>query len=69
MIGGHLDVPVVTVSPEDAFEHFGFLGAFIGADAPASSASTRALLGWRPTHPGLVQDLEEGHYFQELSRR
>jgi nucleoside-diphosphate-sugar epimerase len=69
VIGRHLDVPVVAVSPEGAFEHFGFLGAFIGADVPASSASTRDLLGWQPTHPGLLEDLDEGHYFQELSVR
>ncbi len=67
VIGEHLDVPVLSISPEDAFEHFGFLGAFIGADAPASSAWTRELLGWQPTHPGLLDDLEGGHYFQRLS--
>ena len=69
VIGRHLDVPVLSVSPEDAFEHFGFLGAFIGTDAPASSAWTRELLGWQPTHPGLLDDLDEGHYFQQLSVR
>ena len=69
MIGRHLDVPVVAIVPEDAIEHFGFLGASIGADAPASSASSRDLLGWQPTHPGLIDDLDEGHYLQRLSAR
>lgn len=69
VIGRHLEVPVVSIAPEDAFEHFGFLGAFIGADAPASSGLTRDLLGWQPTRPGLIDDLDEGHYFQQLSVR
>jgi hypothetical protein len=54
---------VVSVSPADAAAHFGFLGAFFGIDSPASSALTRELLGWQPVHPGLIADLEEGHYF------
>jgi nucleoside-diphosphate-sugar epimerase len=63
-IGRQLDVPVVSVSPEDAGEHFTWLGGFLGLDAPASSAWTRELLGWEPTQPGLIEDLEEGHYFR-----
>jgi nucleoside-diphosphate-sugar epimerase len=62
VIGRHLDLPVVAVSPEDAGGHFGFLAAFLALDAPASSALTRELLGWGPTHPGLIEDLDEGHY-------
>ena len=69
VIGRHLDVPVVSIAPEDAFEHFGFLGALIGMDAPASSGLTRDQLGWQPTRPGLVDDLDEGHYFRQLSVR
>jgi nucleoside-diphosphate-sugar epimerase len=69
VIGRHLDVPMVSIAPEDAFEHFGFLGAFVGTDAPASSGLTRDLLGWQPTRPGLVHDLDEGHYFRQLSVR
>ena len=64
VIGRHLDVPVTAVAPEDAAEHFGWLGAFFAADIPASSAQTRARLGWEPAQPGLIADLEQGHYFQ-----
>ena len=39
------------------------LAGFLAADNPVSSALTRALLGWQPTHPGLVEDLDKGHYF------
>jgi nucleoside-diphosphate-sugar epimerase len=59
VIGRHLQVPVVAVAPE----HFGFLASFIAIDSPASSARTRDMLGWQPTHPGLIDDLDEGHYF------
>ncbi|MCO5969150.1 SDR family oxidoreductase [Actinoallomurus soli] len=67
VIGRHLDLPVVSIAPEDAGEHFGWLGAFIGADAPASSALTRELVGWQPTQPGLLDDLDKGHYFRAPS--
>jgi nucleoside-diphosphate-sugar epimerase len=63
VIGRHLNLPVVSISPEDAGEHFGWLGTFLTVDNPTSSALTRELLGWRPVHPALIQDLEEGHYF------
>ena len=63
VIGRHLDIPVVSIAPEDAAEHFGWLVMFLAADIPASSDLTRQLLGWRPTHPGLIEDLEQGHYF------
>jgi len=65
VIGRHLNVPVVSISPEDAGAHFGFLAAFLGVDSPASSALTRALLDWQPTHPGLIDDLDQGHYFND----
>ena len=64
IIGRHVDVPVVSVAPEDAPAHFTWLSRFIGIDSPASSASTRELLGWEPVGPGLVADLEAGHYFK-----
>jgi nucleoside-diphosphate-sugar epimerase len=64
VIGRHLDVPVVSVASEDAVDHFGWLGRFLGMDSHASSAITRQLLGWEPTHPHLIEDLELGHYFQ-----
>jgi nucleoside-diphosphate-sugar epimerase len=63
VIGRHLDLPVVSVSPDDAAGHFTWLGALIGLDSPASSARTRELLGWQPVEPGLIADLEKGHYF------
>jgi nucleoside-diphosphate-sugar epimerase len=65
VIGRHLNVPVVSVSPEDAGEHFTWLAGFLAVDAPASSAMTRELLDWQPTRPGLIADLDEGHYFQQ----
>jgi nucleoside-diphosphate-sugar epimerase len=67
VIGRHLDLPVVAVSPENAGEHFGFLAAFLTLDAPASSALTSELLGWEPTQPGLIEDLDAGHYFHSAT--
>jgi nucleoside-diphosphate-sugar epimerase len=64
VMGRHLGVPVASIAPEDAGEHFSWLGGFIGLDAPASSTYTRELLDWQPTQPGLIADLDEGHYFQ-----
>ncbi|WP_432045886.1 SDR family oxidoreductase [Streptomyces asiaticus] len=64
VIGRHLDVPVTSVAPEAAAEHFTWLGGFLGQDIPASNALTRELLDWRPTHPGLLEDLDKGHYFR-----
>jgi nucleoside-diphosphate-sugar epimerase len=64
VIGRHLNVPVTSITPEDAGEHFGFLGGLLGIDNRVSSALTRELLGWQPTHLGLIADLEEGHYFR-----
>jgi hypothetical protein len=45
-------VPVVSISPEEAVGHFGWVGGFLALDVPASSALTRELLGWDPVHPG-----------------
>lgn len=64
VIGRHLDVPVVSIAPEQAAEHFGWIGAFFALDIAASSTLTRELLGWTPTHPGLIEDLDAGHYFR-----
>ncbi len=63
VIGRHLDVPVVSVPAGEASGHFGFLAGFLAADNPVSSALTRELLGWQPVHPGLIEDLDKGHYF------
>ena len=65
VIGRHLDLPVVSISPEDAGGHFTWLAAFLAADSPASSTLTRELLGWHPTQPGLIDDLDKGHYFHK----
>jgi nucleoside-diphosphate-sugar epimerase len=62
-IGRSLGVPVVSIQSKDAMSHFGFLGPLVGLDGPASSAITQELLGWKPTGPGLLQDLAQGHYF------
>jgi nucleoside-diphosphate-sugar epimerase len=64
VIGRHLDVPVVSLSEEEAGEHFGWMSRFFGLDAPASSALTQERLGWSPVQPGLIADLEQGHYFE-----
>ena len=63
VIGRHLDLPVTAVAPGDAAGHFGWLGAFLAIDSPASGALTRELLGWQPVQPGLIDDLGKGHYF------
>ncbi|MEU6508954.1 SDR family oxidoreductase [Streptomyces sp. NPDC046942] len=63
VIGRHLGVPVTSVAPEAAAEHFGWMGGFVGLDAPVSSTLTRDLLDWQPAHPGLLDDLDKGHYF------
>jgi nucleoside-diphosphate-sugar epimerase len=63
-IGRGLTVPVTSISQEKAQEHFGFVGFFVGRDAPASSAQTRQKLGWNPTGPGLITDLENVRYLE-----
>jgi nucleoside-diphosphate-sugar epimerase len=63
-IGRGLGVPAVSIAAEQAGEHFGWLGGFFGADAPASSTATRAMLGWKPAQPGLIEDLDAGSYFR-----
>jgi nucleoside-diphosphate-sugar epimerase len=68
VIGRHLDIPVVTISPDDAAQHFTWLASFLALDSPASSKLTRELLGWQPTNPGLIDDLDMGHYFQGMTR-
>jgi nucleoside-diphosphate-sugar epimerase len=59
IIGSHLNVPVRSVSPEE----LGFLGVVLSSDMPASSKITQELLGWKPVRPGLIEDLDKGHYF------
>ena len=64
VIGRRLGVPVVSKSAEQAADHFGWLGRFFALDAPASSAHTQQVLGWRPREAGLLADLERGRYFE-----
>ncbi|WP_428829525.1 SDR family oxidoreductase [Paenibacillus durus] len=64
VIGRHLNLPVVSISREEADAHFGFLSAFVSADNPTSSAMTQERLGWQPVNPALIPDLEQGHYFR-----
>jgi nucleoside-diphosphate-sugar epimerase len=63
VIGRGLKVPIVSKSPDEAAAHFGWLAMFAGLDMPASSAQTQERLGWRPTGPGLIVDLEQMQYF------
>ena len=62
-IGRRLNVPVVSVKPEEAQSHFGWFGGFAGWDVPTSSARTRALLNWTPNQPGLLADMDQPDYF------
>ena len=61
-IGRGLKVPVVSLAPEESSKHFGWLGAFVGRDVPASSVLTREKLGWNTTGPSLISDLENMRY-------
>lgn len=64
LIGRHLNLPVVSQSEDEAADHFGWMSRFVGMDAPASSALTQQRLGWHPSQPSLLDDLNAGHYFQ-----
>ncbi|WP_224544290.1 SDR family oxidoreductase [Mesorhizobium sp. CA16] len=64
VIGAGLNVPVVSLSQEEAADHFGWLAMFASLDMQASSEWTRAHLGWQPTGPGLIADLERMDYKQ-----
>ena len=64
-MGRHLDIPTKSVAPEDAAEHFDFLGHFAGLDCPVNATITRELLGWKPTGPSLLEDLEQDHYYRQ----
>lgn len=65
VIGRHLNVPVVSKSTEEAADHFGWMARFAALDMAATSTRTQQQLGWQPTHPGLLADLDQGHYFQQ----
>ena len=63
-IGRGLDIPTRRVAPDDASARFGFLAAFVPVDNPTSAARTERLLQWQPEHPGLIADIDAGHYFR-----
>jgi nucleoside-diphosphate-sugar epimerase len=62
-IGRGMNVPVVSISLEEAAAHFGWLWMFVGRDLTGSSVQTQRTLGWRPAGPGLISDLDQAHYF------
>ena len=62
-IGRHLSVPTKSIPSEQAEAQFGWVAALVGVDNPASSDRTQQLLDWKPTHPGLIADLDQGHCF------
>jgi nucleoside-diphosphate-sugar epimerase len=63
-IARQLQLAVTSVAPEAAASHFGWLSRFFALDQPTSSAVTQRELGWKPTQPGLLEDLAQGHYFK-----
>jgi len=65
VIGRNLGVPAVSIAPDEIVDYFDFLAFFIALDNPASSTLTQELLDWHPTHTGLIDDLNEGHYFRD----
>jgi nucleoside-diphosphate-sugar epimerase len=64
-IGDHLGVPTESIPQDQVREHFGFLAMLIARDMPAASLETRRVLGWEPSRPGLLEDLDKGDFFPE----
>lgn len=64
VIGRRLNLPVVGLTKEEAAAHFGWFAHFAALDCPTSSDKTRAELGWQPTGPSLLADLDRPAYFQ-----
>ncbi len=65
-MGRHLGIPTASVAPADAVEHFAHLGRFVALDSPATATITKELLAWEPTGPGLLEDLEQEHYYRQV---
>jgi hypothetical protein len=65
VIGRRLSIPVASVGETDKTTHFGWFTHFAGLDIPASSAQTQRVLGWRPTHAGLLADIDRPIYFAD----
>jgi len=63
-IGRHLRLDTKSIAPDVAVDHFFPLGRFVALDSPTTATATRELLGWEPTGPGLIEDLDQGHYFE-----
>ena len=61
-IGEQLGVPAKSLTPEEAATHFGELAVWVGGNGPASSAKTRAALGWEPREIGLIADISRPDY-------
>jgi len=61
VIGRRLSIPAESIAAADADRHFGVLSGFVALDNPTSSQITRDILGWTPTRPGLISDLDEDH--------
>jgi nucleoside-diphosphate-sugar epimerase len=68
VIGRGLKVPVLSLSKEEAQAHFGWLAMFAASNMPASSAQTRQRLGWCPTGPGLIADLEQMRWGEAITQ-
>ncbi|HZP04969.1 MAG TPA: SDR family oxidoreductase [Terracidiphilus sp.] len=68
VIGRRLNLPVVSKSAEEAADHFGWFAHFAGLDCPASSARTQQQLGWRPTQPSLIPDIDQPAYFEAIQK-
>jgi len=66
-IGRQLKLPAVSLTAEEASGHFGLLAPLVSLDNPTSSALTRERFGWVPAHPGLIADIENGHYFKDAA--
>lgn len=65
LVGARLELPVRSIPEDAAAEHFGWLAPIVGTDVPASSTHTQRLLSWQPTHPGLLDDLASGDFFDK----
>jgi nucleoside-diphosphate-sugar epimerase len=61
-IGRAFDLPVTSIASDDVQDHFGWIGAFFAMDLAATSTVTRELLGWTPTGPALIEDIDAGAY-------
>ena len=69
VIGRRLDVPVESLTPDEAASHFGWFAHFASLDSPASSQRTRQLLGWQPQQEGLIADINRDSYFPVAGSR